>query len=99
MTDALLQLLALPIGALVGWVFFAGLRHTVNGLERSRRPILRLGVSLMLRFGLTIGFFLLLARYSDWIGMLAATAGFVVTRSILLRRQRLPTPPAAGWSS
>jgi F1F0 ATPase subunit 2 len=79
-------------GGLLGLLFFWGLWLTVNSIVRAPHPALRVLGSLLLRFGLLLGGFYLLARYGGWQHLLAGAAGFTAARLLLLRR----LPPSSG---
>ena len=88
MTEAILPLsAALLTGIALGLVFFHGLWLTVNGLDRARRPALRLLASMLIRFGLTLLVFYLLARHGDWSQLLAAAIGFGGARLVMVHRR------------
>lgn len=81
---ALSVLLFLALGAVAGMAHFAALAGDaamlVHGGSAMRAIALRLG-----RFLLTT-VVLLLAALHGWISLLAATAGFMAARGLLLRR-------------
>jgi len=78
---------ALLGGLAVGWVFFYGLHRTVQALARTRHPAQLLAASLLARIALLgAAFWLLLQAGGDWPHLLAAFAGVMLMRLILLRR-------------
>lgn len=89
MSSSLPLILSAITGALLGLVFFQGLWLTVRRLEQTRHPIVWMLGSLLLRFGLVLVGFFLLARQGDWRLLLAAVAGFSLAR-LLITRQRRP---------
>jgi F1F0 ATPase subunit 2 len=88
MSDTVLLLLACGAGLLLGVVFFWGLWLTVNGLESAEHPVRRVLSSLLLRFGVVIGGFYLLAGLGSWQTVVAGGAGFVFARFLVIRRTR-----------
>lgn len=89
MSSPLPLILSAITGTLLGLVFFQGLWITVRRLEQTRHPIVWMLGSLLLRFGLVLAGFFLLARQGDWTLLLAAVAGFTLAR-LLITRQRRP---------
>lgn len=75
-------------GALMGLAFFAGLWTTVNRLKETRRPAIWIFASLMLRLGLMLTGFLFVARFGGWEHLLAAVAGFTLSRLVIVHRLR-----------
>ena len=88
MSDALQLLSALSAGVLLGFTFFWGLWLTIAGLERAQRPVRRVLTSLLLRFGVVIAGFYLLARLGSWEHVIAGVIGFVLSRLLVIRRTR-----------
>lgn len=86
MTDIIVWLAALAGGMGLGVAFFAGLWLTVNGLPRFSQPALCIFVSLLLRFGVVLTAFYLLARYGGVVPVLIAAGGFTLARLLLMRR-------------
>lgn len=86
LTESLTLLPALGAGALIAWLFFGGLWLTVNGLGHARRPVLTLLASLLARLVPACGAFYLVAVLGTWMHLLAATAGFLLLRVLMLRR-------------
>jgi F1F0 ATPase subunit 2 len=79
-------ILSFAVGIILGLVFFWGLWATVNRLDRKRHPAIWMLGSLLLRFGLVLLVFYLLAQHLGWQHVLAAAAGFTVTRILVSRR-------------
>ncbi len=81
-------LLAALAGAVLGFVFFRGLQLTVERLASSTRPGTLMLASLVLRTAIALGGFYAIARLSELSGLVAALAGFVLVRTLLLRGAR-----------
>lgn len=81
------------LGCLLGSGFLWGLWLTVRRLPTADHPALLMLASLMLRFGITLAGFLLIARVAGWEHLLVAAAGFTLPR--LLLKHRLQAQPAA----
>lgn len=88
-------LVSFAAGGLLGLVVFVGLWHTVRGLDRARRPALRILGSQALRLGLVLGVFYLIVTYGGWPHVLAALLGFIALRIVVVRRIR-PRPAQEG---
>ncbi|MEA1889355.1 MAG: ATP synthase subunit I [Pseudomonadota bacterium] len=88
MSELLQLVTSCSAGALLGLAFFLGLWSTINGLDQARRPALLMLGSLLLRFGLVIAGFYLLARYAGSQHVLSAALGFTLARLIMVRRIR-----------
>jgi len=85
MNQAVLLSLAFGAGLVLGLVYFGGLWLTVRHLPRARRPGLLSVASLVVRLGLTlVAFYLVMG--GRWERLLVALAGFLVMRTILVRR-------------
>lgn len=84
--DLILPLiLPLLVGFVLGLFFFGGLWWTVQRLPTSQYPgPLALG-SMMLRLGTTVIIFYLVMD-GQWERLLACTVGFLVARTLLVRR-------------
>ena len=86
------------LGVLLGMAFLWGLWLTVRRLPTTRHPALLMLASLMLRFGLTLAGFLIIARYGSWEYLLAAAVGFTLPRLLIGQRLQHATareePPA-----
>jgi F1F0 ATPase subunit 2 len=83
------EILALVVACIAGaglaLGFFWGLWATVAGIDDAPRPVSRLLVSALLRFGVVLLAFFLVARYGGWQALAAAAVGFVATRTLLVR--------------
>jgi F1F0 ATPase subunit 2 len=78
--------LALFTGALLGAAFFQGLWITLKNLPASRRPALRILISLLMRLALAAGVFVVLARYGEWSHLVVAAIGFAALRLLMVQR-------------
>ncbi|HHX91772.1 MAG TPA: ATP synthase subunit I [Paracoccus sp.] len=82
MSGALALFLAAGAGTVLGLFYYGGLWLTVRQLERTRRPALLFGASLILRLSLTVlGFYTVMG--GGWQRALACLAGFVIARRLL----------------
>jgi F1F0 ATPase subunit 2 len=82
MSDLLPVLLALALGLILGGVFFGGLWWTVARGVASRQAALWFFVSMLLRTGVALLGFYLVARGS-WQRLVVCLLGFVVARCIV----------------
>jgi F1F0 ATPase subunit 2 len=73
------------MGAALGAFYFGGLWHTVRRLPEARAPLLCLLGSYLLRVPLAMAG-LYLATGGRWDRLMAALAGFMLCREILVRR-------------
>jgi F1F0 ATPase subunit 2 len=80
-------LVALPAGALLGFFFFGGLWWTTRRATLGARPGFTVLASMVLRMGLTLAGFYLLAD-GRWERLLAALSGFMLARFVTLRLLR-----------
>jgi F1F0 ATPase subunit 2 len=87
MNDLLPLILAAVAGAVLGAIFFGGLWWTVRRALASPRPALWFVTSLLLRMGVALGGFYLLAG-GQWRRLLACLAGFFVARLFVTWRTR-----------
>lgn len=86
---ALFQVLAACIaGLLLGWVYFEALWATVRRLPRQRRPAMWMALSFLGRLATALAVFVLLARWGNWATLVAALAGFLIARAVLVHRVR-----------
>ena len=84
MTQAVTLIGAFCAGLVVGLGYFGGLWFTVRYLPRARRPELVSLASLLLRLALTlVAFYLIMG--GRWERLLAALAGFLIMRTVLVR--------------
>ena len=88
MSDAFLLGLASCAGLLLGLVFFWGLWLTVAGLDHAPHPARRVIASMLVRFGVVIAGFYLLADFGGWQPVTAAGIGFVLSRYLVIRLTR-----------
>ena len=75
-------------GAALGWVYFRGLRLTIERLPASPRPATLVLLSYVGRLLIALAVFLLIARNAQWQALVAALLGFIGMRTALLRRAR-----------
>lgn len=85
--NVLAVLQGVAIGALLGFLFFAGLWLTIQKGIDSAHPGIWFALSLLLRLGLVVLGFVWAAR-QGWQNLIAALAGFIVVRSVLSGRAR-----------
>jgi F1F0 ATPase subunit 2 len=85
MSDALLLCGSVPAGVALSVVMFGGLWWTLRRLPSAHRPALFALASFWMRLGVTVfGFYLVTA--GDWRRGVAALLGFLIGRSVLVRR-------------
>ena len=77
--SALALALAVLAGAVLGAAFFGGLWLTIRRGVTSRHPVLWFGGGLLLRMGITLAGFYLVAG-GDWRRLLACVLGFFLAR-------------------
>ena len=96
MVEFFYLLLAFLVGIGAGSFHFGALWLTVRRLPRSRRPGLLVWGSLMGRIAVTLlAFYLVMGGH--WAGLIACLAGFILARSVLVRRWKpVPAKEAAG---
>ena len=87
MTEALILVLAWAAGGLLGAIFFGGLWWTVRKGISSKRPALWFFGSMLLRTGLVLVGFYLVAN-GDWQRLLPCLVGFVMAQLIVMRLTR-----------
>jgi len=85
MSDILALAVALSTGVLLGVFFFGGLWWTVQKGVASERPALWFLGSLVLRIGLTLAGFYLVAQ-GHWSRLLVCLLGFLITRIIVVKQ-------------
>lgn len=84
-------------GLLLGLLYFATLWWTVRRMPTTRRPGMLLAGSFLLRAGVAaVG--IVLASGGRPLPLLAAIAGFLLGRTMLIRRVRAPLATAGGIS-
>lgn len=91
MTDTLAALMAGVAGAGLGAIHFGGLWWTAQHAASFRRPVLWSLASALLRMGVTLGGFYLVAG-GNWARWLFCLLGFVLARAAVTWLTR-PTPP------
>jgi F1F0 ATPase subunit 2 len=77
---------AFAAGSAVGAAHFTGLWTTVRGLSTARNPAVLVFTSFALRLGVTAGALLAIMRAGGWSWSVAALAGFMLARAVLMRR-------------
>jgi len=82
---------AFTAGGAVGLAYFTGLWATVRALPAARHPAILVFGSFGVRFAVAAATFVMLVRAGGWPWAASALAGFVVARTVLVRR-RLPPP-------
>lgn len=87
MNDTLALVLAWLAGGALGAFFFGGLWWTVQKSLASARPALWVFGSLLLRMGVTMAGFYLVADH-DWQRLVSCLLGFVMARQIVTRLTR-----------
>jgi F1F0 ATPase subunit 2 len=90
MSEAPTLILALFAGAVLGAMFFGALWWTIRSGLTSKRPVILFLGSLLLRMGLALGGFYLVAR-GDWRNLVACLLGFFIARLLVTRHARYPT--------
>lgn len=101
MNETLLGLLVFLAGGLLGMMFFAGLWWTIQRCLVSPHPARWLLGSLLLRTGLSLMGFYLVAD-GDWQRLLLCLLGFVMARLLVTWLARPTSPavrPLSGGSS
>jgi F1F0 ATPase subunit 2 len=83
-----MMLLALPIGVLLGSLYFAGLWWSLAPDRRWRQPVVALGFSWLLRTALTLTVFVAVLKGAGPWALLLTLFGFLLARSGWLRRIR-----------
>lgn len=73
----------------LGLVYFLSVWHTARGLSEARHPALFALSTLVVRFAFVLVGFYALSGYG-WKSLLAALAGFVAVRLVLVRRLGVP---------
>ena len=87
MSNFLYLLVSLPLGFFLGILYFSSLWWTVRQLPTAQQPIFLIIGSLIGRLSVAIfGFYILMN--GSWERLLVALLGFILARSILIRRWR-----------
>lgn len=84
--ESIQWLVAAGCGALLAFCYFTGLWWTVCRLPESPHPTALYFTSMVVRSGLLIAAFLLLARFYSWQSLAAVLLGFMIARLILVHR-------------
>ncbi|MDT8399583.1 MAG: ATP synthase subunit I [Pseudomonadales bacterium] len=85
MTEVLAGAMAWLAGIVLGVFFFGGLYWTLQHALRSAQPALWMLGSLLLRVGLSVAGFYLVASGGQWPRLLLCLLGFVMARGVLIR--------------
>lgn len=86
MSNVLQLIGAFAAGAALALGFLWGLWITIRGIERARRPALRMLGSMLVRFAAVLIAFYVLIRLGGWPYALAAAAGFTLVRLVVAWR-------------
>ena len=92
MYEALVLVLALVAGVLLGAIFFGGLWWTVRRGMSSKQPAVLFFGSLLLRTGIALAGFYFMARIR-WESLLVCLVGFIMARLIVTRLTRTGEKP------
>ena len=90
-----MTLVALPIGVLLGGVYFGALWWSLAPERRWRRPGLVLLIGWLLRSALALAVFASLLRAAGPLALLLTLAGFLLARGAWLRRASNPSGGSA----
>lgn len=80
------MIISFSTGAALAGFFFTGLWVTLRHLSEFRHPGILIMTSLIIRFGIVLAGFYGIARLTGFEGILAAAAGFIAIRLLLVRR-------------
>jgi F1F0 ATPase subunit 2 len=83
-------------GAALGWVYFLGLWATVRRIPGQRHPGLWMALGLLARFVLLLAVFVFAVRRGGWPALAAALVGFLVARTVVVRRTGVPAIEPEG---
>ena len=86
--------IALLLGGALGWIYFQVLWAATRQLSRRPHPGAWFVLSLLARLALVLAGFTLVVRWGGWPALAAALAGFLIARTVLVRRARAPAHPA-----
>ena len=89
MSETWALILALPAGTLLGMTFFGGLWWTIRRGMSSQHPAALFFLSLLLRTGIALAGFYLVAR-GDWRRVLSCLVGFFLARILVTWLTRVP---------
>jgi len=95
MSEAMLLVLVLLAGMLLGAIFFGGLWWTVLKGVSARQPALWFSTSLLLRTGITLAGFYFVSG-ADWKRLLLCLLGFIIARLIVTRLTAMPLANETG---
>ena len=84
--------LALVTGVVLGVMFFGGLWWTIQKGVSSTRPALWFFGSLLLRMGIALAGFIVMAR-GHWERLLLCLLGFIIARHIVARLTQMAEKP------
>jgi F1F0 ATPase subunit 2 len=87
MNETIILVAALAAGILLGAIFFGGLWWTVRKGVTAKNPALWFLGSVLLRMGIALAGFYLVAR-GDWKKLLLCLLGFLIARVVVLRLTR-----------
>lgn len=79
-------LIGLAAGLLVGIFNYNLLWLTVRSITQSKRRVMIMIASFILRMAVVLGVFYLLAIRTGWISVLAGLVGLVLMRSVLIKK-------------
>lgn len=79
---------AFLIGLALGSSYFVALWATVRRLPQLRHPAVWMALSLLARLAVVLGALVLVVRSGGGPGLAAALAGFVLARTVLVRRAK-----------
>jgi F1F0 ATPase subunit 2 len=88
MNETVLLVLSACAGTVIGVLYFIGLWLTVKRIGDAQNPGLLTFASFMGRTALSMFVFFLLVRGGHWERGLAALAGFIIARIVLVRVQK-----------
>ncbi len=87
------NLFALPVGFILGIFYFSCLWFTVQRVVHSQHPVLLMVVSGVGRLSVVLlGFYAIVGGH--WQRLLIALVGFLIARTLLIRRWQPPTAAA-----
>jgi len=93
--DIAILIMMFVLGSFIAALYLSSLWLTVWRIHRGRHPALWLISSLIVRMGLLLIAFYFIVGDGHWERLLAALAGFVVLRTIAIRRVRQKIPANA----
>lgn len=85
MTEAMMLVLLLLSGSLLGVLYFGGLWLTVRRLARTKQPWVLYFGSLALRLTLLLGCFFAVLVWQKLVGVAAVIVGFMLARLVMVR--------------